>query len=468
MLVNRDGFALGTRQDGRPLGDVQLPPWANGSPETFIRLHRQALESEYVSANLHRWIDLIFGEKQRGPAAVEAMNMFFHLTYDHAVDLDKLKDTDKKLYDTTIKQIDNFGQTPPQLLTRPHPARSRPEDFIFPLFSNRLGLGHKVALKKPEKLVAFPRCRTTDQTYDVNKVDVEGRGGALIFLCECMGLAGDRERLVTIDSRRTLKLHRWKPLSPDVQPPFQLVVDPVSDRKVGVPFATTGIASNTATSLILQARSSSRSNFTEVLSAMQVKSLSAVNDSGDSRRTGGSRSADLTAGLPDDHGEYMLACFHRQLHYLFIVFVHQGCYLSYGEQADEQSLSEAVGPCSFAVSPDGKTLYSCGHWDHSFTVTALDSNERSGHSASTVGSSSHRYDQLSMVFLVFIFFLALRYRIGRTVQSVTQHRDVVTCLALSPDGHYLVTGSRDTTVMVWQVHPVLFSDGFHVLILFWM
>lgn len=40
--------------------DVILPPWAT-TPEEFIAIHRRALESEYVSQNLHNWIDLIFG-----------------------------------------------------------------------------------------------------------------------------------------------------------------------------------------------------------------------------------------------------------------------------------------------------------------------------------------------------------------------------------------------------------------------
>ena len=61
FLRNANELPLGTMQNGHTLGDVGLPPWAKGSPEEFIRLHRAALESDYVSANLHHWINLIFG-----------------------------------------------------------------------------------------------------------------------------------------------------------------------------------------------------------------------------------------------------------------------------------------------------------------------------------------------------------------------------------------------------------------------
>ena len=74
----------------RVVDDVLLPPWANGDPMLFIQKNREALESEYVSAHLHEWIDLIFGFKQLGEEAAEALNVFYHLTYEGAVDIDQV------------------------------------------------------------------------------------------------------------------------------------------------------------------------------------------------------------------------------------------------------------------------------------------------------------------------------------------------------------------------------------------
>jgi len=62
MLLNTQNLDLGTRANGKRVEDVELPKWA-ASPEDFLRQHRLALESPYVSNNLHKWIDLIFGCK---------------------------------------------------------------------------------------------------------------------------------------------------------------------------------------------------------------------------------------------------------------------------------------------------------------------------------------------------------------------------------------------------------------------
>ena len=73
----------------------------------------QALECDYVSAHLHEWIDLIFGYKQQGPAAVEAVNVFHHLFYEGQVDIYNINDPLKET--ATIGFINNFGQIPKQV-----------------------------------------------------------------------------------------------------------------------------------------------------------------------------------------------------------------------------------------------------------------------------------------------------------------------------------------------------------------
>ncbi|KAK6285550.1 hypothetical protein POUND7_011729 [Theobroma cacao] len=117
MLTNENSIDFGTTQLGGKLGSVKLPPWAQ-NPVDFIHKHRMALESEHVSAHLHEWIDLIFGYKQRGKEAILANNMFFYITYEGTVDIDKISDPVQQR--ATQDQIAYFGQTPSQLLTVPH------------------------------------------------------------------------------------------------------------------------------------------------------------------------------------------------------------------------------------------------------------------------------------------------------------------------------------------------------------
>nr|XP_027094520.1 BEACH domain-containing protein B isoform X2 [Coffea arabica]XP_027094521.1 BEACH domain-containing protein B isoform X3 [Coffea arabica] len=131
FLGNTNSYHFGVRQDGEPLGDVLLPTWAKGSAEEFISKNREALESEYVSSNLHHWIDLVFGYKQRGKPAVEAANVFYYLTYEGAVDLDTMDD---ELQRSAIEdQIANFGQTPIQIFRKKHPRRGPPIPITHPL-----------------------------------------------------------------------------------------------------------------------------------------------------------------------------------------------------------------------------------------------------------------------------------------------------------------------------------------------
>ncbi|XP_026797572.3 neurobeachin a isoform X10 [Pangasianodon hypophthalmus] len=128
MFVNSNGYDLGLREDHSPVSDVELPAWAK-KPEDFVRINRMALESEFVSCQLHQWIDLIFGYKQRGPEAVRALNVFHYMSYEGSVNLDTI--TDLQLRESMEAQIQIFGQVPSQLLIEPHPPRSSAMHLCF-------------------------------------------------------------------------------------------------------------------------------------------------------------------------------------------------------------------------------------------------------------------------------------------------------------------------------------------------
>ncbi|ORX56074.1 hypothetical protein BCR36DRAFT_176834 [Piromyces finnis] len=81
--------------------DLQLPKWAS-SFEDFIKKHREALESDYVSSRIHLWINLTFGYKLTGKEAIKAKNVALPLVAD-----------DQKFMKHGIKQ----------LFTKPHPQR---------------------------------------------------------------------------------------------------------------------------------------------------------------------------------------------------------------------------------------------------------------------------------------------------------------------------------------------------------
>jgi hypothetical protein len=127
FLLNGNNLALGSRQTGEVIDNVELPTWAHNSAREFVRMHRRALESEYVSAHLHEWIDLIFGARQRGEAAIEAQNVFHFMTYVGNVELDSIEDQEKRK--AAKDQILSFGQTPLQLFSEPHPPRRRMPDL---------------------------------------------------------------------------------------------------------------------------------------------------------------------------------------------------------------------------------------------------------------------------------------------------------------------------------------------------
>uniref|UniRef100_A0A2K6P457 Neurobeachin-like protein 2 n=1 Tax=Rhinopithecus roxellana TaxID=61622 RepID=A0A2K6P457_RHIRO len=307
FLENQNGFDLGCLQlTNEKVGDVVLPPWAS-SPEDFIQQHRQALESEYVSAHLHEWIDLIFGYKQRGPAAEEALNVFYYCTYEGAVDLDHV--TDERERKALEGIISNFGQTPCQLLKEPHPTRLSAEEAAHRLA--RLDINSPSIFQHLDQLKAFFAEVVSDGVPLVLALVPHRQPHSFIT-------QGSPDLLVTVSASGLLGTHSWLPYDRNISNYFSFSKDPTM---------------------------------------------------------GSHKTQRLLSGpwVPDS----------------------------------------GVSGQALAVAPDGKLLFSGGHWDGSLRVTALPR--------------------------------------GKLLSQLSRHLDVVTCLALDTCGIYLISGSRDTTCMVWRL-----------------
>ncbi|KAI9203243.1 uncharacterized protein BJ171DRAFT_624220, partial [Polychytrium aggregatum] len=201
FLTNENRFDFGTKQSGEIIDDVVLPPWAKGSPALFIERHREALESEYVSQNLHRWIDLVFGYKQTGDEAVKAVNVFHYLSYEGAVDIDAIKDPVEK--QATISIIHNFGQTPRQLFRKPHPVRQAESETVY-----RLAQHAQYLISSIQPVRSFQNQAISDIKLQGDRVYALA-GSKIFVLPNCSkyvewGHLDDSIRLCQVDSGKVL------------------------------------------------------------------------------------------------------------------------------------------------------------------------------------------------------------------------------------------------------------------------
>jgi hypothetical protein len=173
FLENKNGFDFGTTQTGNTIHDVTLPKWAKGSPERFIRLNRQALESDYVSKNLNHWIDLVFGYKQRGREAIAALNVFPHYSYEGNIDIDSFDDP--ILRESAIQSAQNFGQTPKCIERKPFAQR-----IVVQILRDKNvdfgALTYLATLTPPFCIVGAPqRVYIRPTTTDICKVGMSGQ-----------------------------------------------------------------------------------------------------------------------------------------------------------------------------------------------------------------------------------------------------------------------------------------------------
>ena len=388
MFINSNKLPLGELQDDRgEVDDVVLPRWCKGDPFEFVRLHREALESDYVSENLHSWIDLIFGYKQVGQAAIDACNLFHYLTYENAIDIDSIDDP---LQRNAMKaQVTHFGQTPSQLLvTKEHPKRLPKEDctISFCAVAEHASLGKAYCYFPPKQ-------------YQFN-----GEHGAVVSL-QCSS-----DRLVVFYADFTVAYYRWNGFPDADGVPFQLKQDRIkllpsallsANRRVLVstfdddllPESTRSMPTGRPTSLSIRSGASSyfdglfgitrRTESEPPIMVSQTSTTTSVMSSGDAESTGGVQKSDeaMREALP-------------------VPMSSGNCTIS----------PEHV---AMRVSEGGlERIITCGYWDFTLKVHSLDTMRE----VCSIGSG---------------------------------HVGTITCIEMGADKHFLVTGSSDCTCRVW-------------------
>jgi hypothetical protein len=105
--------------------EVQIVSLPTGikSHEHLVRTLRKLLESPEVSANLHHWIDLIWGVRRQGRHAEERLNVVDANAF--GFDPTEFRH-DSFMLEAMSDRLHNFGQAPRQLFTDFHPRRAAP------------------------------------------------------------------------------------------------------------------------------------------------------------------------------------------------------------------------------------------------------------------------------------------------------------------------------------------------------
>ena len=118
ILLNVNNFNLAQDKvdsEGKQIiiNNVELPPWSKNKTTNFVVEMRRTLENSELKIN--KWVDLIFGNLQRGVGAEENHNIFMAHTYERMVKIDSIEDADSR---NALMRLVETGVTPFQLFDK--------------------------------------------------------------------------------------------------------------------------------------------------------------------------------------------------------------------------------------------------------------------------------------------------------------------------------------------------------------
>jgi len=423
FLSNSMNLNLGRTQSGDTVHDIDLPPWA-ASPEDFIRIHRDMLESEYVSTHLHHWIDLIFGYKQRPPIiqggrkeSVESCNVFPSECYaNEDIDWEKLKEKEPDLYASHKAKLEHFGQIPRQLFQEPHPPRKPFTDqindshFFWPIASVVQGIqtcpevAKSMKKREERKEIVNSKGRNTPDSKKLErriqpeylvsfKYPKRLSEVAIIGVFESSSM----KKLWTIDENWCVGVHQWEAKHPESSIPFQLNVRPEFEYEDKRPSKAPKSPNE---------RDIEKDKIDGISNHAKASRFSLIKKNKDdiSRKS----SPTSVSGRPLNHISSQNSLFDSNPYRKYNITYRYN---------------------DFDVDIESGLMICAGWQDRTFKVAS------------------------------FMEGIDSKYKPGRIIQSVNSHKDIVSCVNMKRDheqpskaDRILVgTGSYDCTVMIWEI-----------------
>eukprot|EP01035_Chromulina_nebulosa_P016922 gene16922-22413_t len=432
FLLNNDDLDLGYRQNGTRLNDVELPPWAK-STKDFIKKCNKALECDYVSNHIHQWIDLIFGYKQQGIEAIKANNLFYYLTYENAIDIDKIVDLHER--HAIEIQIQEFGQTPKQLFNGPHPRRNDSNGPIFIVNHSN----DNIAINNSNN-------SAISQTNNINKIDLINQLDNQLYK-EKQNLPDgsfDQDNIKVVSLGEDFKAEVDKELSRDnIQASNQSTIQ-----------TTKSIVSSYFTDFAMKTASiTDKTLGTKLLP--RISSLTTTNSSDNTSTT------NTTIKYHDDKVDK---------HQIKPNVITKSISTP-NTKTDLTTTSAEVSGVSVTIEPDsketnsksiGKISICCSGSDGNCRILDVDTSSVKGYSISTKRSYKCSEVSLSDCYITKDSKFALSsswdnklytYSISnaRLLEGQTAHDDSITCLSVDEAENFILTGARDGTVKLWSM-----------------
>ena len=165
------------------INDVKMPKWSNNNVTTFVIKLRRYLESNYITSNLNKWIDLIFGSIQKGEKAEENHNIFKSHTYEKIVKIESIDDIDVR--NALMRQYE-MGVTPYQIFESESKNKIRNSQNIT--FDESQNLTYKIINSKIFDELKSKNYKSNDNEEKIKKsslkiikMDFEENGKLKIF-----------------------------------------------------------------------------------------------------------------------------------------------------------------------------------------------------------------------------------------------------------------------------------------------